>query len=90
MKNIGSPSLKYFEKDELNPTTLRYINVALDLKKKFPNGSFENIIELGAGFGGQALILDKIYKINNYTFIDLPQVNKLIKTLLNIQYIKNI
>jgi hypothetical protein len=84
VKNIGSPSLKYFEKDELNPTTLRYINVALDLKKKFPNGSFENIIELGAGFGGQALILDKIYKIKNYTFIDLPQVNKLIEKFINL------
>ena len=84
IKNIGSPSLKYFEKDELNPTTLRYINIALDLNKKFPDDSFKNIIELGAGFGGQALILDKIYKINNYTFIDLPQVNKLIKKFINL------
>ena len=39
---------------------------------------------MGAGFGGQSLILDKIYKINNYTFIDLPQVNQLIEKFINL------
>ena len=84
IKNIGNPPLKKFEKNELNPTTLRYINVALDLRNKFNNCNFKNFVELGCGFGGQALILDKFYNINNYTFIDLPQVNSLIKKFVNL------
>tara|TARA_B100000900_G_scaffold416277_1_gene450955 strand:- start:31940 stop:32755 length:816 start_codon:yes stop_codon:yes gene_type:complete len=81
---IGSPLLIKFRDDLLNPTSLRYINVALDLKNKFSGNNFENFIELGAGFGGQALILNQFYKIKSYTFVDLPQVNELIKKFLNL------
>ena len=84
VKNIGNPQLKKFDKDELNPTVLRYINVALDLRSKFREYEFKNFVELGCGFGGQALILDKFYKIDNYTFVDLPQVNMLIKKFLDL------
>tara|TARA_B100001564_G_C20600183_1_gene652323 strand:+ start:189 stop:1004 length:816 start_codon:yes stop_codon:yes gene_type:complete len=79
VKNVGNPRLLQFEDSELSPTILRYINVSLDLVKKFPKNQFENIVEIGAGYGGQALILDKFYNIKNYTLIDLPQVNKLIE-----------
>ena len=84
IKNIGNPTLKTFEKDKINPGVLRYINVAFDLKNKFPNSNFEKIVELGAGFGGQALILDKFYNIKKYTFIDLFQVNQLIKKFIDL------
>ena len=84
VKNIGNPKLKKFDRDELNPTVLRYINVALDLRSKFSDYDFKNFVELGCGFGGQALILDKFYKINNYAFVDLPQVNMLIKKFLDL------
>jgi len=82
IKNIGNPYQMKFGKSSLNPTTLRYINVALDLKKKFPNKDFKKIVELGAGFGGQALILREFYNIENYHFIDLPQVNQLIQKFI--------
>tara|TARA_X000001036_G_C20679934_1_gene805529 strand:+ start:1104 stop:1919 length:816 start_codon:yes stop_codon:yes gene_type:complete len=83
VKNVGSPQLSIFEDSELNPTTLRYINVGLDLRKKFSKSKFENIVEIGAGYGGQALILDNFFEIKKYTFIDLPQVNQLIKKFLS-------
>ncbi len=79
VKNVGNPRLSKFEDSELSPTILRYINVSLDLAKKFPKNKFENIVEIGAGYGGQALILEKFYNIKHYTLIDLPQVNQLIK-----------
>ena len=66
-----------------NPTTLRYINVALDIKQKFPTSNFNNIIEIGAGYGGQSLILDKFFEIKKYNFIDLPEVNLLIEKFIN-------
>ena len=83
IKNIGSPELISINNSSINPTSLRYLNVAIDIKNKFPNNSFENVIEIGAGYGGQAIILDKFFKIKNYYFIDLPDVNLLIEKFLN-------
>lgn len=82
INNTGNPQTITINDTEFNPTTLRYINVALDIKNKFSIDSFENIIEVGAGYGGQALILDKFFKIKNYTFVDLDDVNTLIKKFL--------
>ena len=83
IKNIGNPRLILIKGDSFNPTSLRYLNVALDIKSKFPNSSFDNIIEIGPGYGGQAIILDKFFKIKNYNFIDLPEVNLLIEKFVN-------
>lgn len=82
INNTGNPEIITINDTEFNPTTLRYINVALDIKKKFSIDCFENIIEVGAGYGGQALVLDKFFEIKNYTFVDLDDVNKLIKKFL--------
>lgn len=80
---IGNPR-RYFY-NELNkiisPTTLRYIKIASDIKKIFKD-KINNIVEIGCGYGGQFLILDKILKINNYLLIDLHDVNKLIEKYL--------
>jgi hypothetical protein len=79
VKNVGNPRLLKYEGSKLNPATLRYINVGLDITKKFPNDKFKNIVEIGAGYGGQALVLENFFEIKNYTLIDLPQVNQLIQ-----------
>lgn len=83
VKNVGSPKLSTFDGSDLNPSTLRYINVGLDLRKKYSKNKFENIVEIGPGYGGQALVLENFFEIKSYTFIDLPQVNKLIKKFLS-------
>lgn len=82
IKNIGNPPMVTINNTFFNPTSLRYLNVALDIRSKFSNNVFENIVEIGAGYGGQALMLENFFKIKNYTFIDLPEVNTLIEKFL--------
>ena len=89
---IGNPLKFYYSEINkfVNPTTLRYINVASDLKNIFGNIG-ENIVEVGCGYGGQCLILDRIFSIKNYQLMDMPEVNQLIKKyldnhLLNLNY----
>jgi putative sugar O-methyltransferase len=86
---IGRPKKYYYPeiKIKISPTTLRYIKVASDLKKYFKNLNL-NIIEIGCGYGGQFLIISKIFKIKSYLLIDLPIVNKLIAKYLKYNQIK--
>ena len=44
----------------------------------------KNIVEIGAGYGGQALILESFFEIETYTFIDLQIVNSLIEKFINL------
>ena len=77
----GNP-INFYYKDlnkKISPTTLRYIKVASDLEYYFGN-KFDNIVEIGCGYGGQYLVLDQIFKIQNYySMFDLDDVNSLIK-----------
>ena len=50
-------------------------------------GSYK-VIEIGPGYGGQSIILEEFFNIDHYSFIDLPQVNKLIKTFVNANSVK--
>lgn len=55
-----------------SPTTLRYMKVASDLKNQFGSLDTWNIIEIGGGYGGQCVILSKLFKFASYTIVDLP------------------
>lgn len=77
---IGNPikfHYKLFNKS-ISPGTLRYLKVMKDIEKYFGN-KFDNIVEIGCGYGGQYIILDQSFNIINYTLFDLPEVNTLIK-----------
>ena len=86
---IGEPNKYYYPnlKIKISPTTLRYIKVASDLKRIFGDLNF-NIVEIGCGYGGQFLILSKIFNIKSYLLIDLPIVNLLINKYLKYYHIK--
>ena len=86
---IGNPNKYYYPNLKINisPTTLRYIKVASDLKKFFGDINL-NIVEIGCGYGGQFLILSKIFNIKSYLLIDLPIVNLLINKYLKCHQIK--
>jgi len=48
-------------------------------------------VEIGCGFGGQAIILSRLASIQHYTFVDMWQVNLLIQRFIeesgfNIEY----
>lgn len=84
LSTIGSPELvEIIEgEDPISLTSLRYLNVALDIKNKFKESSFQNVVEIGPGYGGQSIILNHFFDIKKYTYIDLPEVNGLIKRFI--------
>jgi len=70
--SIGNPNKTQYGKYFLSPTTLRYIKILCDIKKRFRTIDNLNICEIGIGYGGQFLALDTIFSIKHYVFIDLP------------------
>ena len=80
---IGKPRrYKYPTFGYISPTTLRYISVALDIKREIDLTNVNKVVEIGAGYGGQAAILEKYIADMNYFIFDLPQVQKLIQKYL--------
>ena len=81
---VGYPIKFYYKecRDTVSPTTLSYLSIISDLKKNF-NFKFKNIAEIGCGYGGQYLLIDQYFDIDNYTLADLPEVNLLIKKYLS-------
>ena len=67
----------------MSPTTLRYIKILTDLKKFFGSLDDMNIVEIGCGYGGQSKIICDVYDVKSYTYIDLPDVVKLIEKYTN-------
>jgi phospholipid N-methyltransferase len=70
---IGNPVLMHTQNGMVSPTTLRYLKVLQDIDEKTPVGA--KIVEIGAGYGGQARIIMNLAKdrnkIKSYTAIDL-------------------
>jgi putative sugar O-methyltransferase len=82
--SIGSPrSYHYPHFEMISPTTLRYIAVALEIEKEIDLQNTHKIVEIGAGYGGQAAILDKLIPNLEYFIFDLPLVQKLIGKYLS-------
>jgi putative sugar O-methyltransferase len=61
----------------ISPSTLRYVKVLSDLIKIFGDLEGKKIVEIGAGYGGQCLIINKIFKIKEYSIIDLDEASTL-------------
>jgi putative sugar O-methyltransferase len=81
---VGSPrSYKYPHFEKISPTTLRYISVALDIQNEIDIKRIHKIVEIGAGYGGQAAILDRFIPNLEYFIFDLPLVQKLIDKYLS-------
>lgn len=74
----------------ISPTTIRYIKVLNDLINQLGSLDDLNIVEIGGGYGGQCLILSKMFKFNSYTIIDLTEPLQLAKKYLNVNKIKNV
>jgi len=81
--SIGSPRIFKFEGFKCSPTTIRYLSVALDIKSTFPEGDIKDIVEIGAGYGGQSSILQDLLRIEKYVIYDLPNVQELIGNYLD-------
>jgi hypothetical protein len=76
--SIGSPLTYAYPKfGKISPTTIRYVSVALEIRKLFGNELNGNFVEIGAGYGGQASIFTEFFDVHNYSIYDLPVVQEL-------------
>jgi hypothetical protein len=88
---LGSPIIyEYPEIGLISPTTLRYIKVAGDLEHHFGSLDGKSVVEIGAGYAGQALILNRLHKISTYHIFDLLEAVLLQKKYLESHHINNI
>jgi putative sugar O-methyltransferase len=82
--SYGNPrTYKFNNLPKISPTTLRYLAVACELQAVFGSLENSNIIEIGAGYGGQLAILSRMYNLKSYSIYDLPQAQELIDHYLN-------
>ena len=58
------------------------------MKNLFGDISGKKIIEIGAGYGGQCLILNKLFTPSEYAIVDLDESSELSNKYLNINGIK--
>jgi ribosomal protein RSM22 (predicted rRNA methylase) len=70
-------SFAYPEIGYISPSTLRYIKVLSDIKNIFGDITGKKIIEIGAGYGGQCLVLNKLFAPSEYAIVDLDESSEL-------------
>lgn len=73
----GAKKFNFNNIGDISPTTLRYIKVLCDIKDKIGNIKGKKIVEIGAGYGGQCLILKKFFGQMDYSIIDLDESSSL-------------
>lgn len=77
---VGGPYTHDFLGRQLSPNTIRYAKVLQDLVRLFPRfDAFEQIAEIGVGYGGQARIISEYAKVGktslrSYDLIDILPV----------------
>ncbi len=87
---LGTPRVtEYRGAGFVSPTTLRYVKVLSDLIEIFDTLDNEEIIELGAGYGGQCKIISCIFSVKSYVMIDLPEVVGLINRYITATKVPN-
>lgn len=77
--SIGDPFVHDFGEPlgRWSPSTLRYAKIVGDLVTMFHRLDGFDIAEIGAGYGGQCLLLSKLVAWRSYTIFDLAPVQKL-------------
>jgi putative sugar O-methyltransferase len=77
--NIGQPIKYYYSTFNryISSVTVRYIKILGDLISLFGSLEKMDVVEIGAGYGGQCKIIYDYCKPKSYTIIDLPEANKL-------------
>ena len=80
---IGKPVKYSFPNIGLvSPTTIRYVSVLAEIREIFGHNFQGNIAEIGVGYGGQFLAIEKSLKCNSYSMFDLPNVLNLVEIFL--------
>jgi hypothetical protein len=71
-------------------TTLRYVLFGDHICKLFDLPKDPTIVEIGAGFGGQAYILSHLVPFANYYIYDLPEVEMLIEKMMTTLNVRDV
>lgn len=72
----GSPDITNIYGIHCSTSTMQYIGVLSNLIKMFGDLTGKRIVEIGGGYGGQAMVILSQFKAD-YTIIDLEDVNLL-------------
>jgi putative sugar O-methyltransferase len=82
---IGNPEHIFNIKDDIfiTPSTLRYINTAMEIEEFFNFKNKIKVCELGVGYGGLSYVMNCHFDVSDYCLLDLPNVQKLAKKYLN-------
>jgi len=80
---IGSPLIYDYDAFSINPTTLRYLKYAIEIKQTFSDIKNINYVEVGAGYGGLCKILNTLCNFNSINFFDLPEALELQRKYLS-------
>ena len=75
---------------QFSGATLRYIVIADQITQLFDLPSNAKIVEIGAGFGGQCYILSQMIPFSHYFIYDLPEVDCLIKKMMQMLSVENV
>jgi len=75
----GAPNIYKLYGVDISPGTLRYMKVLSDVIHFEP----QSVVEIGSGYGGQALVITKWFEDAQYTLIDLQEPLSLAKHYLN-------
>jgi len=86
----GNPITFTYDVGDFSPITLRYIKILVDLKRIFGTLDGLDIIEIGAGYGGQCKIISDIFNYKSYAIVDLDEVLLLIRKYLTKLNVPNI
>ena len=84
----NSTRFNYENFGSISPSTVRYIKNSLDILNKFSDKSYNNVVEIGGGYGGLCKVLHDFIPIKNYTIIDLYEPTLLAQKYLNLFNIK--
>lgn len=79
---IGDPFIQDINGWRGSTSTAQYMGVISNLIDLYGTLNDLDILEIGGGYGGQALCILDIFSPNSYTILDLPEVNELQRKVL--------
>jgi len=85
----GATTFQYDGVGFISPSTLRYVKVGSDIINLFGKAIGPRIVEIGVGYGGQALIADKMLDFERYDLFDLQPVVALASKYLECHTLKS-
>ena len=88
---IGNPVTNFIPRfGSFSGTTLRYVLFADHISRLFDLPENYTVVEIGAGFGGQAYILSQLLPFSQYYIYDLPEAEMLIEKTTSTLAVKNV